>query len=530
MESYLAHLISFSSTVLVFICFLIPLIFFHELGHFLFAKYFGVRVEDFSIGFGPKILKYKKGDTTYSLSLIPLGGYVKMFGDNILEKEEVPHHERVCAFTHKTKWQRFWIVFGGPLANFILAFVLFGLISVSGETVPEPRMGVIFSNTDLYERGLRTGDKLEKVNGRSILSIFDFATLDEDHVLTLSVLRGGEAVEIKMNMSKDEVFKKMSVLPPALRAPLVADRNQQIWGVTLNSQKVDEDVPLVDMAKNHRGEVYLIKVKNFTTERREFDYSSIQTIVVESGVDEFIASLVAQNFWPVDLMIKQISDNSAAQAAGIEAQDIIVGLNGKTIFHFQQLINHVSQMKNSESVQLQIYRGGESLLFDIVPRREEVNGKMTNMIGVYTSMVFSRPRMVQTPSRGPFYSTKKALLQTWETTVVTVGGFKKLILGAVPLKSVGGPIAIAKVAADSFAISLSHFIKIMAIISVNLAVINLFPIPVLDGGHILFLMIEAITRRPISPRIVEVSLKFGVSVLFLLIFMAIYNDILRVLN
>ena len=530
MTSLASQFTDVSTMVLVFVLFLIPLIFFHELGHFLFAKYFGVRVETFSIGFGPKILKYKRGDTTYSLSLIPLGGYVKMFGDNILEKEQVPEYERNMAFTHKSKWQRFWIVFGGPLANFILAFVLFGLISLSGETVPEPRLGVVFSDTDFYQRGLRTADKLHKVNSRPILSIFDFATLDEEQISILTVLRGGQELDIDLGMSKDEIFKRLSSLPPALRAPLIIDGDQQIWGVSLDAKNVDENTPLVEIAHSHRGQVHLIKAEKFSTERRSFDYSSVRTIAVERGAGEFISSLTTQNYWPVDLMVKKVSDNSAAQAVGIQERDIIVALDGKKIFHFQQLIDHVSQMKKGESVQLQIYRAGGSLFLDVIPRQEEVDGKMTNMIGVYTSMVFSQPKMIQTPSRGLLYSLKKALSQTWETTVVTVGGFKKLILGTVPLKSVGGPIAIAKVAANSFAISLSHFFKIMAIISVNLAVINLFPIPVLDGGHILFLMVETITRRPISPRIVEVSLKFGVSVLFLLIFMALYNDILRVIN
>ena len=175
-------------TALIFVIFLIPLVFFHELGHFLFAKYYGVRVETFSIGFGPTILKFKKGDTTYALSLIPLGGYVKMFGDNVLEKDNVPNYERDKAFTHKSKWQRFWIVFGGPLANFILAFVLFWVILVMGETVPEARVGVVFPNSELHQLGLRTGDLLQRINNRPIFSNFDFATLDTNHISDISVL------------------------------------------------------------------------------------------------------------------------------------------------------------------------------------------------------------------------------------------------------------------------------------------------------------------------------------------------------
>ena len=517
-------------TALIFILFLCPLIFFHELGHFLFAKYYGVRVETFSIGFGPKILKYKRGDTTYAISLIPLGGYVKMFGDNILEKDNIPKHERDQAFTHKTKWQRFWIVLGGPLANFILAFVLFWFLLIGGETVPEPRIGVVFPPSQFYQLGFRTGDLLQKINGRPILSTLDFVTLDEDDISVISILRENQEFHLSVDMTKEETLKAMAALPPALRAPLVVDRHQQVWGLTLDPKKVDENIPLVQLSPDKTSELYLVRAKTFTREKRVFDYSIVKTIRVDSGVDRFLSSLIEQYYWPVDLMVKGITKDSAAEEIGIESQDIIVGLNKKSVIHFQQIIDHVSQMKKGESVQLQIYRKGKLRELEVTPKRKKVDGKTRNMIGVYTSMVFSLPKMIQTPAHGFFDSIGKALARTKETTVATFMMFKKLIVGSVPLKSVGGPIAIAKVASESFAISLSHFLKIMAAISINLGIVNLFPIPVLDGGHILFLIIETINRRPVSRRIVEASLKFGVSILFFLIFLALYNDIIRFMN
>lgn len=131
----------FFEKFVIFILFLGPLVFFHELGHFLFARLFGVRVEVFSIGFGPKIFKFKKGFTEYAISLIPLGGYVKMFGDDPLVKDEIPVDEREYSFTFKGKWARFWIVMGGPLANFIMAYFIFFFLLMIGERIPEIRMG-----------------------------------------------------------------------------------------------------------------------------------------------------------------------------------------------------------------------------------------------------------------------------------------------------------------------------------------------------------------------------------------------------
>ena len=190
------------STILIFLLFLVPLVFFHELGHFLFAKYYKVRVEAFSIGFGPKIFQYKWGETTYAISLIPLGGYVKMYGDNILERDQLSEAERSFSFTHKTRWQRFWIVFGGPLANFLMAFVIFWGIFVSGETVPEPRLGVVFPETEFYRRGLRSGDMLIGVNGKALYSTFDIAAIGEDEISFLSVSRGGQEIDVRIGMTK----------------------------------------------------------------------------------------------------------------------------------------------------------------------------------------------------------------------------------------------------------------------------------------------------------------------------------------
>ncbi|MCY4645162.1 MAG: RIP metalloprotease RseP [Bacteriovoracales bacterium] len=521
-------------SALIFILFLTPLIFFHELGHFLIARYYGVRVEVFSVGFGPYIFKYKRGETVYAISLIPLGGYVKMLGDNILEKDKLPESERGRAFAFKSKWQRFWIVFGGPLANFMLAFVLFWALFISGETVPEPRIGIILQDSKFHTLGFRSGDILNNVNGQRIFSTFDLATLNEENISTISVSRGEEIIDIPVDMTKQEVFKEISSLFPPQRAPIVVDPYQQVWGLSLDPKEVDEKISLIqlaELAEKSEGEIYLVKAKEFTTKERTYDYSSVKTIRIDrGGTDEFFSSLMSQNYWPVDLMVKGITENSAAGKVGVQENDVIVALNEKKLTHFHQLIEYVGQMKKGESLMLKLYRSGELMELEVFPQVQEIDGRERNMIGVYTSMTLSPLKMVKTPSHGYFVSIWKALQRTWETTILTVQGFKELIFGDVPLKSVGGPIAIAKVAADSFSISLSHFLKIMAAISVNLAIINLFPIPVLDGGHILFIAIETITRRPISRGIIEASLKFGVSVIFVLIFMALYNDIVRYMN
>ena len=185
----------FLEKIAIFMMFLGPLVFFHEGGHFLFARLAGVRVEVFSIGFGPKLFKKKWGDTVYALSLIPLGGYVKMFGDDPLSEVELTEDEKKVAFTHKTKWAKFWIVFGGPLANFILAFVIYFCLVMIGEKVPQTKFGVVKSASILFEKGVRTGDLLLKVNEQEITS-FDDLNLIDSKVKTIEILRANEKKSI----------------------------------------------------------------------------------------------------------------------------------------------------------------------------------------------------------------------------------------------------------------------------------------------------------------------------------------------
>src|SRR5690606_3251691 len=185
--------------ILIFVIFLGPLIFFHELGHFFFARLFGVRVEVFSIGFGPKILKYFHKGTEYAISIIPLGGYVKMFGDDPFAETPLTEEEKKVAFNHKSKFARFWIVFGGPLANLILAYFLYVGLLAGGEKVPETKVGVVTEKSVLYEKGLKTGDVLVGINNDKVTS-FDDLNISGSTVEKITVRRNEAEVNLPINM------------------------------------------------------------------------------------------------------------------------------------------------------------------------------------------------------------------------------------------------------------------------------------------------------------------------------------------
>ena len=172
-------------------------------------------------------------------------------------------------------------------------------------------------------------------------------------------------------------------------------------------------------------------------------------------------------------------------------------------------------------------RAGKIIDFDITPDVQDIKGKKVKLIGVYSSGEWNPPKFVETESKGIFGSFPIAYDRTVDSIVKTFVGFKKLITSEVSIKNIGGPISIGKSAADSFQTSLSYFFQIMALISVNLGVINLFPIPVLDGGHIMFIIMEIVNRGPLSRRKMEIAQQFGLSLLLLLTVAALYNDFSR---
>ncbi|CBW25166.1 putative transmembane regulator of protease [Halobacteriovorax marinus SJ] len=516
--------------VLIFILFLGPLVFFHELGHFLFARLFGVRVQVFSIGFGPKILKFKKGDTEYAISLIPLGGYVKMFGDDPFNGDAIPVEERKYSFTHKSKWARFWIVFGGPLANFIMAYVIFFSLLLGGEKMPELRMGLIPEGTKFSTLGIKTGDVLKKVNGETISSAADMA-LTDGGIQTLTVERFNKLETVNIGMTGEEFFEEMANYQPFLRRPVMSSGSGEIFALSLNKDKVDWSESLDEIAENAQDQsLYIFKLpKGVDLGQAEIKEETpfVREVKLGSkGLESFFTTMRNEDLYPKDMFVKSISMNSPAEKAGILGGNVILGLNGAAIFSFENL-RATLQKTDSKDVMVSILANGEVKELSLTPDVKPQGDKKVKLIGVYSDGVFQGMRFVDTPSKGLVGSFTGAFARTWDSIVKTVAGFKKLIVGEVSLKSIGGPLAIGKVASDSFQTSLSYFFQLMALISINLGVINLFPIPVLDGGHILFLGLEFLNRGPVSRRKMEIAQQFGLSMLLMLMIGAIFNDVVR---
>ncbi len=514
----------------IFILFLGPLVFFHELGHFLFARLFGVRVETFSIGFGPKILKFKKGDTEYAISLIPLGGYVKMFGDDPLNKDSIPEEERPFSFTFKGKWARFWIVMGGPLANFIMAYVIFMTLLTMGERLPELKLGVIPQVSTFYDLGLRSGDVIKKVNSSEVYNPTDILLEGEDLIKTMVVGRVEKDITLTLNLTGEKFFEEFVKYPPTLRQPILVDSQGQTYGISRVAGKINWSTSYDQLRQTWDNEqpLYLYPLTiDEKSPNNPFiaDYDKEKTLSLKAYKNLDIA-LRDNGFKTIDLMVKSINMKSPADLAGIKAGDILFSLEGKEVHSFEDLRGNLQKSK-SEKVAISLWRKGIVKNFEIQPEILNQNGEAVKLIGVYSGGVFQPLKFIETKPKGFFEASIMAFGRTWNTIVKTIDGFKKLITAEVSFKTIGGPLAIGKVASDSFNTSLSYFFQLMALISVNLGVINLFPIPVLDGGHIMFIFLEILNRGPVSRRKMEIAQQVGLSLLLMLMVGAIFNDFSR---
>jgi len=355
------------NSLLSFLLVLGILIFVHEFGHFLFAKLFKVRVLQFSLGFGSKLIGKKWGETEYLISAFPLGGYVKMHGEQ--PGEEIAEEEKAVSFSHKTIGQRFWIVFGGPLFNLLFAVLVFWLM-------------------------------------------FFFAGMPD----------------------------------------------------------------LIDSTK-----------------------------------------------------IGQINPGSPAEKAGLKKDDVVLLIDGKEMKSWEQVSESI-RTSGGRAVELVVQRGNESVTVAATPMRDKVK----NIFGEPTEerylLGMSRSEEIVYQKVSLPESVKLAIEHTWSMIVLTVMGLVKMIQRIIPASELGGPIRIAEIAGEQFKAGWINLIHFTGLLSVNLGILNLLPIPILDGGHLVFLGIEAIRRKPMGETAMIRAQQVGMALLGTLMIFVFYNDIARLVQ
>lgn len=446
-------------TIISFIVAIVVLVTLHEFGHFYVARLCGVKVLRFSIGFGkPFWSMTDKHGTEFSLAPIPLGGYVKMLDER---EGEVPAELLDQAFTQKGVWQRIAIVVAGPVANFLLAIVLYWAIFLPGITALSPVIG------DVVPKSLAANSGL--VSGQEVVAVDGVATPTRRDFVEALIARLGETGELILTVRYPE-----------------SELNYETT-VELNNWLKGSDSP------------------------------------------DPIAGLGISLYQPElsEIIISHLVAGEPADLAGLQVGDKLLRVDGIDIVAWQPWSDYV-RARAGQAIEFDVLRNGKRVSLVVTPRSKVgESGESFGFVGIAPKPAQWPPEMIRRYEYGVFGAFVKGVETTWSSSISVLINVKKLIIGEISTKNLSGPITIAKVAGDRAGHGVLSYIEFLAMISVFLGVFNLLPIPVLDGGHLLYYLIEVVKGGPVSEKIQLVGYQVGMVLVLSLMTLAFYNDIMR---
>lgn len=546
--------------ILPFIILLGILIFVHELGHFLVARYCNVRVEVFSLGFGKKLLSFKHGDTVYCLSLIPLGGYVKMFGEQGSDSIKTEEDKKV-SYSHKTPWQRIAIVLAGPLMNLFFAIFVFAFVAQSGEKTRSAIVADVEVGSAAAQMGLKAGDRIVEANFQPIQSYEEFQKkLNEFKGSSMDVLikeENGLNKRVHLSISavdnpnlfstESKIGQVAGLLPFAKSAAVTVIYESPAYKagfrngdeiVEINSDKIQRFSQLskyfVDSNKEQVVKVIRSVENKDTSEVVKTDVTITVAAQKESKKIKTVKSLEAFGFDNPELYIDQVMKGSPAERAELQKFDKIVSINSIKITKWEHVAETVKSYDGKEALTFVVIRDGTEVVKKITPEVTEINTAFGGIdkrfaVGITSFTTFAEPEYTIVKSASIFHALAKGVARSYDVSVMTIMSFVKLFQGHVSVKNVGGMVSIGKAAKDSFETGAQAFLMTMGILSISLFILNLLPIPVLDGGHLVFYTIELIKGSPLSLRKMEIAQQVGLVLLLGLMILAQYNDIVKFL-
>ena len=539
------------------------LVFVHELGHFLFAKLFGVRVLVFSIGFGRRLFGVTRGGTDYRVCLLPVGGFVQMEGaDPFMDGGELGDWDSPGNFLRKPVWQRLLIVSAGPLFNLLLPVLVFTALYMGGEPQPISQIGVVAASGPAREAGLLPGDRIVEVEGQPVAfwsELYDgLGEAAADGVVDLVIERDGgrravglpvpEGVEAGEDGSLSPLYFGMDdSLPEAVIG--VADPRSPAGVAGLRT--FDRILSVGGREVGSYPEV--LRALEDAGPRAELRYGR----VVDGEPVEGLVTIAADPAWtppelpfedllanpwglaPAYIFVGELLEDSPAQAANILRGDRIAGIDGQPVVAWREVIERIGETWDGEDrarpVSLTLVRGGRVLDVQLTPeviRDTDIFGRYRRRARVG---IGSGGGVVDPPMAERYYRFGEALPQAAGETLglsrFVVEQVGKLLTGeAAPSKTLGGPLQIfrdAKAAAEE---GLYRWARMMGILSISLGIINFLPVPVLDGGQFLFYLIEGIRGRPVSLAVRERAQQIGVLFLVALMLTVFAFDINRALQ
>ena len=449
-------------TIISFVFALGLLIVFHELGHYFIARLCNVKVLRFSVGFGrPLITKYwGKDKTEWVLAAIPLGGYVKMLDER---EGKVAPEDLSRSFNRMTVFRRFAIVSAGPIANFLLAILLYCFLFMYGVSGMKPILGQITPNSPAAIANFEAGETLVKIG--------------------------------------DEV---------------VSSWQDARWA--LLSKAVDRTPTLIVETRSIEKQVV----------SRELDLSKLNA----NDLDNNFLKKIGLNVYKPKIrpIIAQVIPNGAGDNAGLLINDEILSINEKEIVEWQDLVQKIQDSPGTVLL-MKIRRNNTKIDIKIVPAVATQVGKEIGKIGIAPKIDHSKLEDLLVEVSYPTnIAMVKAINKTWETSVFTLQMLWKMVMGEVSIKNISGPITIADYAGKSAQMGIASYLGFLALISISLGVLNLLPIPLLDGGHLMYYVVEIIKGTPLSERSMAIGQRMGMMMLFTLMIFAIYNDINRLIS
>ncbi len=513
------------------------LVFVHEAGHFLCGRFFGIGVETFSLGFGPALLKVRRRGTCYQVGTIPLGGYVKFYGTTDADSSENP--DSGIRYDEASVLARSLTLLAGPLSNFLFAVLLFTGMVVYGIPQLPAVMGSIRASSPAAQAGLQVGDRVLTINDEGIdtWETFQKAVASRpDEKLRLKIDRGGELflkeVTTSSVMGEDFLGREgrigvIGVSPHFHAAVLRVDGRQSIAAKA--GLKNGDTVLAVNQTKIGRlDELAALlneqaKIGNVDLSIRRLGESSDRQVRLD--LKNFDGSLASLGLDYGGLTVIRSDDPEK-----LKVGDVLLSWNGQAVPDFFAL-SQFNQENKLSRVRLGIERDFEVKEIEVDMRPVEVQKpkgvEILKVVPADFSLEMATPQIFTRVEKNPLM----ALWYGLSTSTIQAGHVLKtlglLLTGQFPLKALGGPMMIAKVAGDSAERGAQVFLFAMALISLNLAVVNLFPIPVLDGGQLLLCLIEAVRRRKPSMELIESFQKVGFVMVMCLLVLATYNDLSR---
>lgn len=446
-------------TVLSFLLALGILVTIHEYGHFWMARFFGMRVLRFSIGFGNPLFKWRdRHGTDYWIATIPLGGYVKLLDSR---EGPVPEAMKTEEFSHRPVQQRLAVYFAGPAINLIFAFLLYWMLFATGVSVLIPRVGDVPVNSPAAMAGFERGHEILSVDGKYTVSWEDvsFALVD----------RLGDSGQILFEVKTPE--------------------NAEIKKIQVSIDRFLSDAPR--------------------------DTSPLDQL----GLAVYVPKLPAQ--------IGEVLSDTPAERAGFQAGDRVLTVAGQAITDWSNWVKVIRE-NPEKPLAVEVQRQDTVVALTVTPEAQEgPSGAVFGRIGA-GALQTGQDDQVRQVRFNPLASAAQALHKTWDRITMTLATLGKMVVGRVSVENLSGPITIAQVAADTAQFGFEPFVNFLAYLSISLGILNLLPIPVLDGGHILFGLYEWLRGQPLSDKVQQAGLGFGLSVLAVFMAVAFYNDLMRI--